>query len=102
MGAIGFTNMVEARTAQEGYNRLVKQAQYEYGHDHYNGTISTCELTRCRGKFDIATQENIDKAYEMVEKDDYGQKWEAWYIDLGPKKKGLKKHVFLFYGLAAC
>ena len=43
MGATNFGDLAVGRykTASEAYNSLVDEALYEYGHDSYNGTIST-------------------------------------------------------------
>jgi hypothetical protein len=41
MGACNFMTSVYAETAQDGYNILCDEAAHEYGHNSYNGTIST-------------------------------------------------------------
>ena len=43
MGASTFSASVYAPSAEEGYDLLVAEAHYEYGHDPFNGTISTTE-----------------------------------------------------------
>ena len=43
MGAINFSQMEVAKTPREAYNRAVKEAQYEEGHNGYNATISTTD-----------------------------------------------------------
>ena len=42
MGAFEQTEYVIGRykSAEEAYDELVKEAEYEYGHDGYNGTNS--------------------------------------------------------------
>lgn len=40
-GAESFINVAYGDSAQECFDELVQEAQYEYGHDPYNGTIST-------------------------------------------------------------
>jgi len=40
-GSESFINVVYGDDAEECFNELVREAQYEYGHDPYNGTIST-------------------------------------------------------------
>lgn len=102
MGAEAFTHEVTALTPRAGFEALVKKAQYDYGHAPYNGTISTCEMGRCTKVFTQATPENMKKAYEYVEEQNFGSKWVADYIDLGPTKRANKKHVYLFYGWASC
>lgn len=41
MGACSFVNKSKARSMKDAYNNLVEEATSEYGHDSYNGTIST-------------------------------------------------------------
>ena len=41
MGAVSFIVSVRAETPREGYDSLVKDAKHDYGHNPYNGTIST-------------------------------------------------------------
>ena len=41
MGAHDFQDEAIGRTMAEAYGAAVESAQYEYGHDAYNGTIST-------------------------------------------------------------
>ena len=45
MGAFDRTDFALGRykSAREAYNKLVEEAEYEYGHDGYNGTISTSD-----------------------------------------------------------
>lgn len=83
MGAQSFTHQIVASNAQEAFKMLVERAEEEYGTDSYNGTISTCQMGRCTKRFETPTKSNIEKAYEWIEKNDYGEKWVAQYIDLG-------------------
>lgn len=41
MGACSFYNSGRGRSMKQVYNDLVEEAEREYGHDSYNGTIST-------------------------------------------------------------
>ena len=45
MGATTFGNLSigKFKSAGESYSQEVKEAEYEYGHDCYNGTISTTD-----------------------------------------------------------
>tara|TARA_R110000744_G_scaffold304368_1_gene412894 strand:- start:804 stop:1145 length:342 start_codon:yes stop_codon:yes gene_type:complete len=45
MGATNFGNLAVGRykNASDAYNKLVEDAEYEDGHDAYNGTISTTD-----------------------------------------------------------
>ena len=99
MGAINFSNEAKAKTAGEAYDYLVEEALYEHGHNPYNGTISTCDIGRCTLSFAKYNEKNRDKAYEHIEKNDWGSKWVADYVDLGKDAKG-DRH-FLFYGWAS-
>jgi phosphoribosylformylglycinamidine (FGAM) synthase PurS component len=83
MGACEFTESADAGNVREAFEGLCEDARYEAGHDSYNGTISTCSLGRCKMKFDTYTKANEEKARKIIEKDGYGQKWVADYIDLG-------------------
>ncbi len=40
-GSESFINVAYGDDAEQCFNELVQEAQYEYGHDPYNGTIST-------------------------------------------------------------
>lgn len=41
MGASSFIDSAIGETASQAYNAAVEQAQFEFGHNTYNGTIST-------------------------------------------------------------
>ena len=101
MGACNFIEFKIAKTADEAFAALVHETMYEYGHDPYNGTISTTSLSRrpakvIRKRF---TQRAINDAYKVAEKDDWGEKWESRIIDCGATKGG---HMWAFYGWASC
>jgi hypothetical protein len=100
MGACNFVLMANGKSASEAYNTLVDYAVYCYGHDPYNGTISTCDLGRCTLSFANYEAKNEAEAYEHVKSRDYGEKWVADYVDLGRLKNG--QHSYMFYGYAAC
>lgn len=44
MGAINFIKTGYGINPGEVFESIVKKAEYEYGHDRYNGTISGCAL----------------------------------------------------------
>jgi hypothetical protein len=105
MGACNFIEFQEAANAQVAFQLLVSDAVFDYGHDPYNGTISTTRLNTRRKPVVVRkrfTEKAIDAAYEVAEKDKWGEKWEARVIDCGlvPHKKGV--HMWAFYGWAAC
>ena len=102
MGAINFCNTESGKTASEAYNKLCEEAVYYYGHDPYNGTISTCDMGRCTLSFKEYESGNEDKAYHHILKEmDYGEKRTANYVDLGYDSKRKTNH-YIFYGWAAC
>lgn len=83
MGACSFIEVAYAGSAREAFDSLVKDAIREYGNRSYNGTISTCSLGRTVKTFEKYSKTNEDKAYKLIEKDNYGEKWYAKAIDLG-------------------
>lgn len=101
MGACNFITFGKGRTAREAFNALVQEAEYDYGHDPYNGTISTTSLSRkpvkvIRKRYTPKAQQ---EAVKVAEKDGWGEKWESRVIDCGATKGG---HMWAFYGWAAC
>lgn len=100
MGACNFIAFKVAKTKEEAFRELVEEAQWEYGHDPYNGTISTTGFSRkppkvIRKRF---TKKAEQEAIDVAEADDWGEKWESRAIDCGATKGG---HVWAFYGWAA-
>ena len=116
MGATNFGTARVAKSPREAYKQAVKGALYEYGHDCYNGTISTTDDYYF---FDEHPRWGTKKFDNWEEKilDDHNipvQKWKlAGCIEVKGKaakeikevnglkgKRGLK--VFYFFGWAAC
>jgi len=98
------------KNAGEAYNKLVEEAHYEYGHDGYNGTITTSD------GFKIVTKHpryNTNKFWKFVNDTMDGTKWSKWNcIELkGATLKKAKEEAnlkgkknikaFFFWGLAA-
>ena len=98
------------KDAGEAYNKLVEEAHYEYGHDGYNGTITTSD------GFKIVTKHpryNTNKFWKFVNDTMDGTKWSKWNcIELkGATLKKAKEEAnlkgkknikaFFFWGLAA-
>lgn len=83
MGAVNFVEEIKAQSAKEGFEVLVSEAISNFGAHEYNGTISTCCMAECTLRFNKYSKSNEKKAMDFIEKDDYGVKWEANYIDLG-------------------
>ena len=101
MGACNFIEFGKGKTAQEAFGILVSEAEWDYGHDPYNGTIST---TRLVGNNIIVADEWCDGARDMAIKvavaDGWGEKRESRAVDCGECGDGL--HMWAFYGWAAC
>lgn len=87
MGMMSFYVTECGKDKYEAFNKLVKEAQREYGEDMYNGTISTTELVGdpvVIAKEFSAESENA--GYEYAKKHNYGEKWESRCLDLGVKE----------------
>ncbi len=54
------------KSARAAYQSLREEESYEYGHDPYNGTITTCSL---EGRIsEPKTEEEYDEALDNVDK----------------------------------
>ena len=73
MGAHNFHTQAYGVTAGEAYRDAVDQALYEYGHDPYNGTIST---THGFTLIPLNKGETINGWAQRVIEDERVQKWE--------------------------
>lgn len=76
MGACDFTDYATGKTADEAFSACVKDAQYEFGHGGYSGTIAE------KGSFiriaTVATKDDGYKlAYKLIADDDprISDKW---------------------------
>lgn len=85
MGASSFQMMAVAPSAKIGYEKLVKDAEYEYGHDSYSGTIATCSLGRVTKSFTKYDCTNRIFAKDHIRALDNGEKYRADVVDLGVK-----------------
>lgn len=83
MGATNFLHEIEAYSAREGFDMLIADANQRHGTESYNGSINTCSMGGCTLRFDKHTKTNEQKGYKHIEDKDYGNKWEADYVDLG-------------------
>lgn len=90
MGATNFEHECDAYEAKEAFRALVVSARREYGEDCYNGTISTCNFGRVTastyGKNGKVTKTSLKKAYDLVERNNWGHKWDCDAIDCGVKE----------------
>lgn len=101
MGACTFYTESTGRNAKEAFDSAVQEAQYEYGHGGYTGTIAE------KGSFtSIPLPEGQDpytRAEELIDKQDrrVDDKWgPAGCIEM-PKKEGQTERRFLFFGWAS-
>ena len=112
MGAFDRTDFAlgKYKSAREAYNELVEEAEHEYGHDGYNGTISTSD------GFKMITEHpryGTKKFWKFVDKTMDGTKFSAWncieikgaILKAIKEKEGYKGKrnikAFFFWGLAA-
>jgi hypothetical protein len=77
---------MDYKSAREAYQSLREEEQYEYGHDPYNGTITTCTL---EGRI---PEPKDDDAYEEA-LDNIGKR-ECMYYET--------ESEFVFIGWASC
>ncbi len=96
MGASDFMVYGVGTDAREVFNRLVEDAQYEYGHGGYTGTIAEKNGYKIVAE-PMTKEEGKKKAYEMIEDND---KWGPAYCIPLKDEKGVQKG-FLFFGLAS-
>jgi hypothetical protein len=78
MGAVNFTKLTvgQYKDAAEAYNTLVAEAKHTYGHDGYNGTISTTD-----GFYNLTAEAPA-----------FGSKaWDAWVEQLFASEKYIQK-----------
>ena len=97
MGAENFTMLKIGvfKTAKDAFNEAVDDALYEHGHDSYNGTISTTELTRV---ITDAPRPNTKAWNALIDKlEREVPKWECIAIEI-PKGKAFKKLKLSRYG----
>ena len=101
MGACNFIEFQTGKTAEDAFAKLCDEMTFYYGHDPYNGTISTTRLSRRPVKVIQKTwgPRAEKKAVRIAEDDGWGEKWESRVIDCGRTKGG---HMWAFYGWAAC
>ena len=101
MGACNFIEFGAGRTAQQAFDSLCADAEWEYGHSPYNGTISTTRLVRgIRKVADEWSEDARDMAISIADRNGWGEKWESRAIDCGKLDDDL--HMWAFYGWAGC
>jgi len=112
MGAFEQTEFVigKYKSAEEAYNDLVEGAEYEYGHDGYNGTISTSDGFFIRKEH---PRYGTKKFWKFVDDTMDGTKFSRWNciefkgatLKKAKEESGYKGKrnikAFYFWGLAA-
>ncbi len=74
-----------AGSASEAFNMAYADAEYEYGHDSYNGSFTTMDFAGVRKSFDGKyTPNKFKQASKFIEKDiDKIGKRDAYVVDMG-------------------
>lgn len=101
MGATNFIEFQMAETANAAFDALVQEAVFWYGHDPYNGTISTTRLVGAHHArvAEEWSEDAREAAIEAAEADGWGKKYESRCIDCG---RCGDSRMWAFYGWAAC
>lgn len=99
MGAHNFEEVSYGSTPEEAYNEAVERALYDFGHNPYNGTIST---TNGFVHIPLEEGENERDWHNRILDDPRVQKWEdcAYRVDETVKETGGRK-LYVFAGWAA-
>ena len=99
MGAHNFHDQQYGATADEAYREAVESAFYEYGHDPYNGTIST---TSGFTLIPLNEGETIEEWADRVIEDERVLKWQDCACVKDPaEKESHGRWVWHFAGWAA-
>lgn len=111
MGAIQFSTVQSARTAEEAFRKAQQEAEREYGQDLYNGTISTVvsfdPVGICR---DIRKlPQTVDRLLERDRRQEF-RRFEKWgccavLMVTGPEAENRccpGEKLWCFFGWAAC
>lgn len=101
MGAQSFREYYVSDSAVNAFNSAVKDAQYDYGHSGYSGTIAE------KSSFNMAsttplTYSEADKLADQLEDTVFSDKWgPAGCIEIKDPKNP-DKRTFMFFGWASC
>tara|TARA_R100001082_G_scaffold21955_1_gene10557 strand:- start:430 stop:771 length:342 start_codon:yes stop_codon:yes gene_type:complete len=112
MGAFESQDIAVGRfkDAQQAYDELVKEAQHEYGHSGYNGTISTSNGFFIRKKHPRFGTKAFDKFVSDTIDGTKFSRWNCIELHRTTLKKLKEEHglkgkknikAFFFWGLAA-
>lgn len=82
MGGRNFTCIGIGHDVNEAYKALCERAEYEYGHDPYNSTISTCGLVLTYDHlFKTFKDGNLKKAFAFIKRIPDEKKYIKGYVD---------------------
>ena len=110
MGASDIYTSRRAVDMSTAFNQLVDNAEYESGHDPYNGTISTCDGFRDMSKWfnellgkRRKTQKFLKECKEKFEEKAIEEcdKRECYGIEFPSKQSTKKSKLYYFVGWAA-
>jgi len=100
MGAHDFSTQSYGETHSQAYKEAVEQAEYDEGHNPYNGTIST---TSGAVLIPLKEGESLEEWHTRVIEDERVQKWEDCAAVADPDvpiENG--RSLWHFSGWAAC
>ncbi len=100
MGAHNFSDSAFGATAEEAFKEAVQSAYYDYGHDAYNGTISTNEGFVM---VPLKEGESREEWERRVQEDDDIRKWGPCACAKDPDfEESNGRFFWWFAGWAAC
>lgn len=100
MGAHNFEDSQYAVTPGEAFKDLQETARYDFGHDPYNGTISTVETFTV---IPLEGGESLDEWRGRVIDDERVRKWECCACVADPDEPVVNGNsLWHFVGWAAC
>ena len=103
MGATTFTDLSRSPTSDSAFESLVQEAQYQYGHNGYTGTIAEKHTFTMASETPLKMQNAYDLAHSLLDTE-YNSKWgPAGCIEIisEPKSKDQTDKLFLFFGWAS-
>ena len=103
MGAEDFSDVARGKDAQEAFRSAVEEAQYEYGHGGYTGSIAEKHGFIMVAREPLASEEARKLKSRMEEEDDrYNDKWgPACCVELLEESPVKGSRLFWFFGIAS-
>jgi hypothetical protein len=105
MGACTFIDVARGKNAREAFNHLVEQAQWEYGHGGYTGTIAEKTSYEVIRSTRILNKESaLNYAEILIEEDDSRicDKWgPCGCIEVPNSEQTDGTKLFIFFGWAS-